>query len=390
MRILFYLPLARGWMLEHVIEPMIAKLAPLAEVHVMIPRQWIDTEAPLHDGHEADWRRRVQWHPIDQDRATSDGKPSFALTPRVLDQANEIGPDVSLCRSIDTSLPQILPGTVRYIMEASAPPFQLPTHWISLPPGIFDHGLIPDLPSALRQRLVEMISPAWQRVENDRTFDPSWRIRQNLPQDRQILAVPLEYDHPDNSFGIHRSVQPNSSLIMQLADRVDDRFFLAVTDHPLNIQFLDQPDLVDALEARCAKARLLSTDAQSDISTATLTQHSDGMIVGDSKSFSAAAFYGRPLLRVSKFATGSWLNAYDDITVFSKDLAAGKAAAASPEDAQLWFAHYLAVQSFAPSDADVTGSELLERLVGDLEPGRWSEMFERAIEAGICDRNHTR
>jgi hypothetical protein len=101
------------------------------------------------------------------------------------------------------------------------------------------------------------------------------------------------------------------------------------------------------------------------------------MIVGDSKCFAVAAFYGTPLLRLSKFASGAWLRAYDDFDSFAADLAAGDALAADREDAMLWFAYYLSAQAFAPRESDVTGPEILERIAGDFRPERWTDTFAR-------------
>ena len=103
------------------------------------------------------------------------------------------------------------------------------------------------------------------------------------------------------------------------------------------------------------------------------------MIVGDSKSFATAAFYGTPLLRISRFASGAWLRAYHDLHSFVADLAAGKAVAAAREDAMVWFAHYLSAEAFAPREAEVTGTEIVERLSGALRPTGWSEGFARVM-----------
>jgi hypothetical protein len=377
MRVLFYLPLARKWMLENVLEPMIAKLAPLAEVHVMLPAVWLETGSASVASQATAWRRNVTWHTLE----VADGDlHSFNMSvpaPEILAAATAIAPDHCLCRSASRSLPEHLPGQVQYIMEASAPPFRLPTHWVSLQPQIFDHGLVPDLPPEQRTALIALIASAWRELERARPRDPSWRRRHALPSDRKIVALPLEYDHPDNLFGLHRSVRPNPALVAQLADRMDTRLFLAITDHPLNVRFVDQRELIETIDARGDKARLLLPPAAGGDITSALAQHADGMIVSDSKSFAAAAFYGTPLLRTSKFASGSWLRAYTDLDTFANAMAAGNAMAADREDAMFWFAYYLAAQAFAPGDADLTGTEILERITGEIHPQRWASSFAR-------------
>lgn len=371
MRILFYLPLARGWMIENVLGPMIAKLAPLAEVHVMLPPAWIERFAMADDLALATWRSSVCWHPL-QDEPDATNGPA----PGTLDAVAAIAPDHCLCRSIDPTLPRYLPGKVRYVMEASAPPFRLPTHWVSLQPQIFDHGLMPSLASEERATLTALIAPTWVAIEQENRPDPEWRVRHNLPDDRSIVALPLDYEHADNFFGMHRSIRPNAALVADLVDRIDARIFIAITDHPLNVRRVDQANLVAALASRAEKALLMRCSTRSDVTNA-LAQHADGMIIGDSKSFATAAFYSTPLLRFSKFASGAWLQAYNNLNDFATDIASGKARAADRRDAMVWFSHYLAAEAFAPREEDVTGAELLERIVGGIQPERWSNAFAR-------------
>lgn len=377
MKILFYLPLARRWMLENVLEPMIAKLAPVAEVHIIIPSTWMEKRSVSDVFQGIVSHENVTWHPITLDCVDFDTFDVNGPTSEVVDLVSAIAPDHCLCRSANPILPQRFPGQVRYIMEAGAPPFRVPRHWISLQPQIFDHGFVPDLLPHLQDALVAMISPAWKALETNPDRDSSWLRQHALPTDRKIVALPLEYDHPDNLFQVHRSICPNSELVSRLLDRVALPLFLAVTDHPLNIHVADQRNLRATLKAQHAKARLFSPLTKNIDMTSALTQHADGMIVGDSKSFAAAAFYGKPLLRISTFATGSWLKAYTDLDEFAVDLAADCAAAPALRDAMLWFAHYLAAQIFAPLDADVTSDELLERIAGTPNPNRWNEGIAR-------------
>jgi hypothetical protein len=387
MKILFYLPLARGWMLENVIAPMIAKLSALADVHVMLPSTWMEKYSDASSSPSMAWSRDVEWHWLDSDRSGLDALDTEGPSPEILAAVRAIGPDHCLCRSADPSLPGRLPGQVRYIMEASAPPFFLPKHWISLQPQIFDHGLIPDLPAKDRAALTELIAADWAEIERSHPRDPSWRARHGLPPDRRIVAVPLEYDHPDNLFSVHRRLRPNPVLVAALADRARAPLFLAITDHPLNERFVDNRDLIETIDARPDMARLLSPGTVAGGITTSLAQHADGMIVGDSKSFAAAAFFGTPLLRLSKFASGPWLRAYSDLDRFTEDLAAGEGAAARRDEAMLWFAFYLANEVFAPRDADLSGAELRARIERPVDPARWPDAFARVrrLQTGRSD-----
>ena len=377
MKILFYLPLARGWMLENVIEPMIAKLSAVADVHVMVPSIWMERYSATTAFPSQAWCREVAWHPLDADRSALDILDSAGPSPDILEAARAIAPDHCLCRSTCTRLPTRLPGRVHYIMEASAPPFHLPKHCISLEPQIFDYGMIPDLTAEDRRVLTELILPTWTAIEQNSPHDKTWRTRRGLPPDRRIVVLPLEYDHPDNLFGVHRSVRPNHLLVARLADRVRAPLFLAVTNHPLNDKFVDKGELIETLGARKHTARLLSPEPIAGGITTYLARHADGMIVGDSKSFSAAAFFGTPILRLSKFASGPWMRAYDDLDRFTADLAAGECAAARRDDAIIWFAFYLMNQVFAPRDADVSGAELRSRIARPLGQERWPAAFGR-------------
>jgi hypothetical protein len=377
MKILFYLPLARNWMLENVLEPMIAKLAPVAEVHIVIASAWMDARAASDCFRAIVSHRNVIWHPMMLNESERDTFDVDGPTAEVVDVVNAIAPDHCLCRSANPTLPQHFPGQVNYIMEASAPPFQIPRHWISLQPQIFDHGFVPNLPSHQQEALVTMISPVWEAIESGRVRNQTWLQRHALPDDRKVIALPLEYDHPDNLFQIHRDIRPNSALVARLLDSVDAPLFLAVSNHPLNIHLIDQRKLRATIRAQSDKARLLSRPTKSGDMTSVLTQHADGMIVGNSKSFAAAAFFGKPILRVSKFSSGPWLQAYSDLDKFAADLSAGRATAPARSDAVLWFAHYLAAQAFGPRDADVTSCELLERIAGVPNPHRWDEKMAR-------------
>jgi hypothetical protein len=363
-------------MLETVIDPMIAKLSAVCDVHVMLPPIWLEKYSEAENAPSSAWRRDVAWHRID-DHRDLDAMDTAGPSTNALALARAIGPDYCLCRSTNTALPARLPGKVSFIMEASAPPFTVPKHWITLQPQIFDHGLIPDLSVRERGALRDLILPAWTKVDASHAYDPSWRARNGLPADRKIVALPLEYDHPDNLFSVHRSVRPNHLLVAGLADRMPGPLFLAVTDHPLNEKFVDNRDLLQTLEHRKETARLLPSNGVAGGITPYLARHADGMIVGDSKSFAAAAFFATPILRISKFASGPWLGVYEDFDQFATALASGTCRAADRDDAIVWFAFYLANQAFAPGDAEVDGAEILSRIETQVDPGRWRAAFER-------------
>jgi hypothetical protein len=108
-----------------------------------------------------------------------------------------------------------------------------------------------------------------------------------------------------------------------------------------------------------------------DNATLSLIQHCDGMIVTDSKSFAEGAFFGKPMLRVSRFASGEWLNLYSDLAELQADLRAGTARAAAPEDVALWYAFHYANDAFASDDPDLTLEQLIDRVERPVDPDRW-------------------
>ena len=376
MRILFYLPLARRWMQENVVDPMIAKLSAVAEVHVMLPPALLEKYSGSETTPAPTWRGGVKWHAFDDhhdlDSIDTAGPPSD-----VLELVRAINPDYCLCRSANNSLPAQLPGNVSFIMEASAPPFAVPKRWITLQPQIFYHGYIPDFSAQERIALTNLILPAWTNIEKNNAYDPSWRALNDLPSDRKIVALPLEYDHPDNLFSVHRSVRPNHRLVAGLADQISPPLFLAITDHPLNEKFVNNSELLRTLGQLKHVARLLTSGGMAGDGTTQLVRHADGMIVSDSKSFAAAAFFGRPILRISKFESGSWLQVYDEFDQFAMDVSSNRCRAANRADAIVWFAFYLANQAFRPSDDEVDGTEILSRIAQPVDPERWPGAFER-------------
>jgi hypothetical protein len=364
LRILFFLPLVRQWAFENMIGPLIEKLSPLAEVHIALPEVWLGRYAGPDKPRAVHRFVDVRWHPLDE---------SGVAGPELV---RSIDPDYCVCRCADALDATRIPGEIRYIMEASAPPFPVPRHWITLQPRMFGQGSIPELSDREGETLEALISPSWAAIEKSLPSDPDWLERRGIPAGRKVIALPLEYDHPDNLYAIHRTIRPNARLVAAIADRLSPPLFLAVTDHPLNAS-LNGRDLVDVFEQRKAVARLLPGEDIAGGVTVRLTQHADGMIVGDSKSFAAAAFFGTPMLRLSKFESWPWLHAFRDFDDFCGSLLAGERRGASRADAKRWFAFYLANEAFGPRDAEVDGAEILARLERPVDPARWAAAFQR-------------
>ncbi|MEI9928890.1 MAG: hypothetical protein WDN44_15905 [Sphingomonas sp.] len=237
--------------------------------------------------------------------------------------------------------------------------------------------------------MTELIAPAWTETERSHPRDASWRARHGLPSDRKIVALPLDYDHPGNLFGIHRSVRPNRMLVASLADRVHPPLFLAITDHPLNDRFVDNGGLIEALDARRHVARLLPPGPVAGGITTFLAQHADGMIVGDSKSFAAAASSSER--RSCDFRSSPADPGCGPIPILAGLRRIWQRAKARPQTATkrcCGFAFYLANEAFAPREADVSGTELRIRIERPVDPARWPAAFARIlrVQAGPSDQ----
>lgn len=377
MRVLFYLPLIRPWAFENMIGPLIAKLSLVAEVHLLLPDPWLRRCTAADKPPIVNRFANVHWHAADTGEAMG-GEGAAADRDRLLERVRAIDPQYCLCRCVDESAAAGFPGEIRFIMEAAAPPFPVPGHWITLPRQMFAQGSIAELNDQEGALLEALIAPGWAAMEESLPWDPSWLAQRGIPVDRKIVALPLEYDRPENLFAIHRVVRPNHALVTAIADRLSPPLFLALTDHPNNGR---DPELLDVLERRKSIARLLpAEDIRGDV-TVRLTQHADAMIVGDSKSFAAAAFHGKPMLRLSKFESAPWLHAARDMPAFVESLLSGAARAPERAEAMRWFAFYLANEAFGPRDAEVDSAEIVARLERPIDPARWATAFRRCAIA---------
>src|SRR3546814_14142856 len=104
---------------------MIKTLSAVFDVHVIVPSLWSGTGigpdqiVPLLDQGD------VNWHVLDSDRYRHI-RTSAQEMPEILDLVSKIDADYTLCRSADITTPNLFPGTVRYIMEASLPLVMVP------------------------------------------------------------------------------------------------------------------------------------------------------------------------------------------------------------------------------------------------------------------------
>jgi hypothetical protein len=383
MRILFYLPVVTPWWFDNIVAPLIDRLVVEAEVHVIVPPSWSGTGIAAEQLSHVAAADRVEWHIVDSEdhprlRAGGDGLDDL------IDLVHEIDPDLTLCRSADLDTPRRFPGTVRYMMEAAFPPFPSRVEWVVLREHPFDHCVMPKLGPAETQGLhagFEEIWSALRRKIAGQTPDDGLRDRTGPGGSDLIVSLPLEYEHEENFFGIHRPYADNAALVSALAEAVGDNVLLAVTDHPLNLLHCDRSALDAAVARHAGRVRLVSPVRRKDQPTLGVVRASNGMIVSNSKVISIAAFLGKPILRLSNHATGPWLNAYSDLRTFLGALREGAPNLPSQDEAKTFFAFHAANNIIDPTHPDTDGRLILDMVESPVDRRRWPAGIRRYADS---------
>ncbi|MFA5962413.1 MAG: hypothetical protein WC804_00210 [Sphingomonas sp.] len=373
MHVLFYLPVVTPWWFDNIVAPLIRAAASDARVSVLVPPLWRGTGiGPEQLGGCSDLDT-VDWYILDGDDHPG-LRVSAADEQELLALVNAIDADITLCRSADLDSAARFPGMVRFIMEGGAPPFATAPTLVWLSETLFDHALMPTLDPAIRTRLDAAFRPEWDtaRAGFAHADRDAFLAAAGLPCDKRLIALPLEYEHPEMFFGQHNVFADNIALVHQLADQLDEDSVLAVTNHPLNEMHCDNDALLAAIAAHGGKVRLVRATGAPGDATMQLARHCDGMVVGNSKSFSGCAFFGTPMLRLSRFRTGGWMHAYDAFAPFAAALRNGTARRADPADALSWFALHLLDRTFDPADADLSAAAIAARITRPIDPLRWT------------------
>jgi hypothetical protein len=275
-------------------------------------------------------------------------------------------------------------------MEAAIPPFAprpgAPAGRVQLNgPNMFDRGFIPSLADEERALLSELARTASAGLrERYRTRDrAAYCAEAGLPADRKIIALPLDCEGAVNFFTtLNREVRSNARLVAELVAGIDEEFVLAVTQHPLNARLAREADrplepIAPVLAAAGDRVRLVEATFGSESATAALIQHADGMIACDSKAIGYAAFFGTPLLRLSRFASADWMNVYRDPAAFQSAIASGSARKPDPDSAMAWLAFHYANDVFAAHDPALTFAGLISRVDTPVDVARWQSGLDR-------------
>ncbi|HMI18626.1 MAG TPA: hypothetical protein VK533_03695 [Sphingomonas sp.] len=379
-RVLFYLPVVTPWWFSNIIVPLIRAACRGGEVHVLVPPLWSSTGITAFQLGDCEDLEEVNWHILDRGDHP-DLRFSGMAQPYLLDLVNQIDPDICLCRSADIETPALFPGVVRYIMEGAAPPFATGYHSVYLAHTLFDHGLMPDLSAEDKAWLDTAFAPAWAEKKGEvaRMEREEFLAETGLPADKMLIGMPLEYEHEEIFFDQHNPFANNVELIDALAGAFDDDTILAVTQHPLNEGRVSDADLQQAVERHGGKVRRIRQIGERGQATTLLTRHADGMIVGNSKSFAGCAFLGAPTLRISKFATGAWMQAYTSLAPFMTALRSGDARAPAEADARRWFAFHVANNLIEALDPTLDMARIADHVRNPLNPGRWEVGLKRYL-----------
>jgi hypothetical protein len=372
MRILFYLPVVTPWWFDSIVAPLIRAAARGGEVHVLVPPLWRNTGIGPEQYTACADLDGVTWHILHGEEHPQLRESARDL-PELLDLVHAITPDLCLCRSADIETPAAFPGVVRYIMEGGTPPFSTDIRSVYLAHTLFDHGLLPPLPAQDREWLISALGPAWQAISERaaQTDRDAFLDAAGLPACKTLIGLPLEYEHEEIFFGQHSPYGDNIALIEKLAPALDDDTVLAVTNHPINELHGDPAPLHAAIARYNGKVRMVGQTGQAGEATMLLARHCNGMVVGNSKSFGHCAFFGTPMLRLSKFATGAWMHAQADWPAFLSGLKSGEARGPDAAEARCWFGFHLANNVFDSNAPWLDAAALADRATNPVNRDRW-------------------
>lgn len=378
---MFYLPVVTPWWFTNIVFPLIKVMARDHEVHVLVPPLWRNTGiGPDQRGLIAQLPQ-VFWHLLD-----GPGHPNLrhdaSEAEDLIEVINQINPHLTLCRSADIKTPQKFPGTVRYIMEAAAPPLSTAPECVWLAPTLFDHGMMPELSAQDAALLDQFAAPLWAALTraNAPTDREAFLKDHRLPSDKSIIGLPLEYEHEENFFNAHHHFASNAALVEHLLSKLREQHILAITHHPLTELYGDVSAIEKVVAQSGGKAILLPSSAKAGSATSQLAEHCDGMIVGNSKSWSVCTYWQKPILRLSGFATGRWVRAYSSVREFLADIKTGDARRPIAKDMERWLAYHLTNCLINPNNPSLTADDLIQSAIQTVPTHHWAGRVEHVMD----------
>jgi hypothetical protein len=349
-KILFYLPIVTPWWFEKLISPMLRALGGSAELHVMVAPLWANTG--IHQEHATALEDvpNLHWHVVQPGDPALFRRDGAAL-PGLVEAIAAIAPDLTLARAADPETCDLFPGTVRYLMEATAPPFATPVDWLILEERPFQHGFMPDHALARADRCADALDEAWAILDEmlSAPLRGDWRGPLGLPDDRPILAVPLQYEHAENFFNEGSAFADGTLLVETLLDHLDERIFLAVTDHPLNTRFLQRKPLQTLIADHGHRAAYCEAKDQPRGATGLLAAGADAMMIDRSKSITLAKFMGCPVVHVGSVPMADWIHASELCDLVPERLARRGLPGPDRASARRWFGWHFGMRIFNPA-----------------------------------------
>ncbi len=353
-KILFYLPAVTPWWFETIVVPMLRALHDEAELHVMVAPLWCNTGLEIEHVEPLADLADINWHivtPDDPRQLRLDGKSVEGL----LDLVHAIAPDITLARSADRITPGLFPGVVRYITEPGAEPVHAPHRWLVLDEQPFQHGVMPAHVAEPADHAAALMAPLWQTLESlyAEQYPGALRAQLGLPADRPVLAVPLQYEHAENFYGEGSPFQYGPEFVQELLAQLDERIMLAITDHPLNVQFLLRLGL-DRIAARYPdRVRIYPWTQEAGSPTCAIVRAADAVLLDQSKCVSLATFFGTPIVHVGDSVMADWLNATPLEALRADTLAARGLPAPDRHMARRWFGWHFGMRLLRANEATV-------------------------------------
>jgi hypothetical protein len=364
-RVLFYLPVVTPWWFDNIVVHMIRALSACAEVHVLVPPLWRNTGIGPEQLNGAASIQGVYWHIADEgDHRSLRTAPADA--DGLLECVRSIDPAYVFCRSADIATPARFPGKICHLMEAGAPPLSTRAGWVTLQRDFWHHGAMPDLADEDRREIEGAFAPVWKGLRNRTEQVDEFRLprakalqRMGLPEDRRIIALPLEYEHHEAFTAFHNGFERNLDLIRYVAAQAEGDWIIAVSDHPLNYKHVDNSAVYEEISALGDRVRLVPNPRQDGWATGLLTKHCDGLIVQNTKAIYSGALFGKPILRLSNRPTAGWLGAHREMATFKAAVAQG-APEGARERFRLWLGYHTLHEIIDPTT--ISGAEILDRI----------------------------
>ena len=391
MKILFYLPAVTPWWFETIITPMLRALHAEAALHVIVAPLWLNTGLETRHVEPLADLPSINWHIVQADDPAQfrlDG----AAVEGLLDLVNAIDPDITLARSADRATPALFPGMVRHIMEPGAEPFHSPHRWFILDEAPFHHGLMPDDVAAEADHAAAVMAPFWQAIDAAYT-EPNpglFREKLGLPEDRPVLAIPLQYEHEENIYGRGSPLQHGADLIRVLLEHLDPRIILAITDHPLNVRFTLRTEL-DRIAAEYPDRVRLHPIEDGCSPTNLVIRAADAVLVDRSKCVSLAAFFGTPVVHIGDSLMADWMNATPLEAVTAEVLLHRGLPTPDNAAARRWFGWHFGMRlvEFKAVTLDIlkarifhsAGTQEIDAMLAFLAP--WQEAAVKAAEVAV-------